>query len=94
MLSCPGPPRGCRDTSTLTEFGPQASPPVNSCAGGTLVGTANVTGDDTYGFSFNPTQAGQYWWYAYFDGDTNNLPANSGCGAAETSVWAVRAQLQ
>ena len=73
------------DTVTLTEFGPQASPPVNSCAGGTLVGTANVTGDDTYGFSFNPTQAGQYWWYAYFDGDTNNLPANSGCGAAETT---------
>jgi outer membrane protein OmpA-like peptidoglycan-associated protein len=81
-------------TVTFTVFGPQASAPTD-CSGGTSVGTASVTDNDTYNPSagFTPSGAGDYWWYASYGGDSNNNAADSGCGVsmAETVVGAVSA---
>ena len=60
-------------TITFTVFGPGGEP--SSCtSGGTVVGTAPVAGNATYGSSagYTPTQAGDYWWYASYGGDGNN----------------------
>jgi sugar lactone lactonase YvrE len=52
-----------------------------SCSGGTLIGTAPVSGDNAYSptTGFTPGAAGNYWVYASYDGDTNNNPAASLC---------------
>ncbi len=64
-------------TITFTVFGPQATAPTTCTSGGTTVGTATVTGNSTYNptAGFNPTTAGDYWWYASYGGDTNNNTA-------------------
>jgi hypothetical protein len=74
-------------TITFRVFGPQSSPPPD-CSGGTVVGTASVSGDGSYhpAAGFAPTQAGTYWWYASYSGDTNNAGSNSGCGAGMMST--------
>ena len=89
-LSRGSSPRG---TITFKVFGPQSSPPTACTSGGTTVGAANASGNGSYSPStgFTPGSAGDYWWYASYDGDSNNNSANSGCGAsmAETVVSAI-----
>ena len=69
---------------TFTVFGPQSTAPTECSAGGTTVGTATVSGNETYNPSggFTPPSAGDYWWYARYGGDSGNNPASSTCGAA------------
>jgi hypothetical protein len=68
-------------------FGPQASPPA-SCASGTTVGAATVSGNAAYvpGAGFTPPSAGDYWWYATYGGDARDDPAASRCGAGMTET--------
>lgn len=70
-------------TITFKVFGPQGSAPTDCSAGGTAVGTATVSGDGLYSPSdgFTPAQAGDYWWYATYAGDSNNDPTDAGCDA-------------
>jgi hypothetical protein len=79
-------------TITYTVFGPQASAPTTCTSGGTTVGAATVSGNNTYhpGVGFTPSAAGNYWWYASYGGDTNNNAAASTCGGgmSETVVAA------
>ena len=81
-------------TLTFTVFGPQSSAPTSCTSGGTTIGTASVSGDGSYHPSagYTPTTAGDYWWYASYDGDPNNNAAGSTCGAAmaETIATVVR----
>jgi hypothetical protein len=86
-------------SSTLRFFvyGPSATAPT-SCSSWQAVGTAAVSGPGTYHPSggFKPeTGAGNYWWYASYDGDSNDAPASSTCGAgmAETTVSAAQPSL-
>jgi hypothetical protein len=75
-------------TVTFKVFGPQSSPP-SDCSGGRKVGTASVSGNGSYNPSagFTPTQAGDYWWYAIYSGDSNNNAAASKCrGSIRTVV--------
>jgi hypothetical protein len=87
VLSAGASPVG---TITFRLFGPQASAPHSCASGGTMVGSASVSRDGAYHPSagFDPTSAGDYWWYARYDGDTGDNPASSACGAsmAETVV--------
>jgi sugar lactone lactonase YvrE len=71
-------------TLTFEVFGPQPSPPTNCSAGATTVGSASMSGDGSYSpaVEFTPPQAGDYWWYASYSGDSNNNPAASTCGVA------------
>lgn len=83
--SSAGPPTG---DITFSVFGPDAAPPTCT-SGGAQVGLAvAVNGVNTYNptAGFTPTQPGKYWWYASYTGDAKNLPSNSACGAAETTV--------
>jgi hypothetical protein len=77
-------------TMTFTVFGPSTSAPTSCTSGGTAVGTAAASGNGTYypSTGYSPTQAGNYWWYASYAGDTNNNPASSTCGSgmSETVV--------
>jgi hypothetical protein len=78
---------------TFSVFGPQSSPPADCSTGGTTVGTGvSVAGNGTYNPSsgFTPPSAGDYWWYASYAGDSNNIGASSACGAgmSETVVGA------
>jgi hypothetical protein len=77
-------------TVTFKVFGPQPSAPSSCSPGGTIVGTAMVSGNGNYhpSSSFTASAAGDYWWYASYDGDSNNDPAASTCGAgmAETVI--------
>jgi hypothetical protein len=71
-------------TVTFKVFGPQSSPPVSCTSGGTVVGSASVSGNGTYHPSagFTPVTGGDYWWYASYGGDPSDNPAASACGAA------------
>jgi YVTN family beta-propeller protein len=75
-------------TISFVVFGPLASAPSNCLSGGTPVGTASVSGDGTYkpNADFTPSQAGDYWWYASYGGDSNNNAVNSGCGGGMTET--------
>lgn len=75
-------------TVTYTVFGPQPSPPSDCGSGGTVVGTAAVSGSGTYQPStgYTPTTAGTYYWYASYSGDAGDQPANSGCGSGMAST--------
>jgi hypothetical protein len=79
-------------TLTFKVFGPQSAPPASCTAGGTTVGSATVAGNGTYhpAGGFTPASPGNYWWYASYDGDPSDSPADSVCGAlmAETVVSA------
>jgi N-acetylneuraminic acid mutarotase len=79
-------------TITFKVFGPQATAPT-SCSAGRVVGTSSVSGGGTYHPSggFTPTQAGEYWWYASYSGDSVNDPAASACGTGmpKTTVTAL-----
>jgi hypothetical protein len=68
-------------TIDFTVFGPGSEP--GTCTAGTAVGTATVSGNGTYypSAGFTPTGAGDYWWYAYYSGDSNNNVAISPCGS-------------
>ena len=89
-VSAPWRPELSHGTVTFEVFGPQSSAPTDCTSGGTTVGTATVSGDGTYNPSsgFTPSDAGDYWWYASYNGDSDNTPAASTCGAsmAETLV--------
>ena len=65
-------------------FGPQSTAPTVCTSGGTLAGTASTSGDGIYASSqnFNPTAAGNYWWYASIPADANNIAMTSVCGAS------------
>ena len=77
-------------TITFTVFGPQAQAPTSCTSNGTSVGTATVSGNGTYNPSivFTPSAIGNYWWYASYGGDSNNLTDSSICGTgmSETVV--------
>ena len=77
-------------TITFKVFGPQPTAPTSCGSGGITVGSASVSGNRTFHPSagFTPGSAGDYWWYASYDGDANNHKANSPCGTsmAETVV--------
>lgn len=74
-------------TITFTVFGPLASAPSSCSSGGTTVGTATASGDNSYSPSagFTPPSPGEYWWYASYGGDPNNT-ASSTCGASVTTT--------
>jgi hypothetical protein len=80
---------GTSPTGTITfkVFGPQSSAPTD-CSAGTIVGTASPSDNGSYHPSagFTPSSAGNYWWYASYDGDVGNNSAASACGGgmAET----------
>lgn len=68
---------------TFTVFGPQSSAPTVCGGAGTPVASVAVTGDGTYGPSsgFTPSSAGDYWWYASYDGDATDNSVGSPCGS-------------
>ena len=77
-------------TITFYLDGPGAAP--STCPGSPgwaqLGAVIAVTGDATYDPSvgYTPTAPGDYWWYADYSGDADNLGANSACGRVETVV--------
>ncbi len=81
------------DTVNFVIFGPQSNPP-SSCTlpsqpDETVVGgPVTMSGDGTYipTAAYSPTQAGQYWWFAFTVGDANNPPLYSSCGNDEITV--------
>jgi small GTP-binding protein len=75
-------------TITFRVIGPQSSPPADCTSGGTVVGTATVSGAGSYHPSagFTPAQPGTYWWYASYSGDTDNTNSDSGCGTGMKST--------
>jgi hypothetical protein len=79
-------------TIGFTVFGPQSSAPTSCASGGTLVGTATVSGNGTYhpSATFVPAKPGDYWWYAAYGGDGSNDPAASTYGASMTESVVAR----
>ncbi len=79
---------GATGTITFTVFGPQTNAPADCSNGGTVVDITNVSGNGTYNPSagYTPETAGNYWWYANYNGDSNNNPAASSCGAGMPST--------
>jgi hypothetical protein len=79
------PSAGASPTGTITfrVFGPQASAPSSRASGGTIVGSASVSSNGAYhpAAAFTPTSAGDYWWYASYDGDASDNPGATQCGA-------------
>ena len=75
-------------TITFKVFGPQPTAPTSCGSGGITVGSASVSGNRTFHPSagFTPGSAGDYWWYASYDGDANNHKANSPCGTSMTKT--------
>lgn len=71
-------------TVTFTVFGPSASPPSSCGSGGVSLGSAQVSGDETYhpADAFTPAAPGDYWWYASYDGDPGDNAVGSACGAS------------
>ncbi|HEY1734617.1 MAG TPA: hypothetical protein VGG23_09230, partial [Acidimicrobiales bacterium] len=71
-------------TVTFTVFGPETGAPTDCSSGGTTVGTAPVSGGGSYSpfSSYTPAGAGDYYWYASYNGDANDSSASSGCGAS------------
>jgi hypothetical protein len=67
---------------TFSVFGPRSTPPSTCATGGRTVGTATVSGDDTYHPStgFTPSKTGDYWWYAAYSGDATDTSSASSCG--------------
>ncbi len=54
--------------------------------------TNTVTaGSATSAPDFTPTAAGTYWWTAVYNGDANNTPVTSPCGAPNESVTITKA---
>ncbi len=47
-----------------------------------------VNGAKTYNptAGYLPPTPGNYWWYASYTGDAENLPSNTACGISETTV--------
>ena len=91
QLSSGSSPTG---TITFTVFGPQSSAPTTCTAGGSTVGSAvSVSGNGTYhpSVGYTPSAAGDYWWYAFYGGDSGNGTAASTCGSgmSETVVGRV-----
>ena len=80
-------------TITIVVFGPQSTAPTSCTTGGTTVGTATVSGNATYNSSaaYTPTAAGNYWWYASYGGDSNNLTAASTCGSGMSETVVAKA---
>jgi hypothetical protein len=79
-------------TVTFKVFGPSATPPSSCSSGGTVVGSAGVSGHSPVSptGSFVPSAAGDYWWFASYGGDTLDDPSATACGAGmpETVVAA------
>lgn len=65
----------------------QSATAPSSCPTGTELGTASATGDGNYSQSNNFTpSAGVYWWWAVYDGDSNNNAKTTTCGAGMPST--------
>ncbi len=79
---------GATGTVTFEVFGPQTSAPTTCTSGGHIVGTATVSGPGTYhpSAAYTPATDGTYWWYASYNGDTNNNASASFCGSGMTSM--------
>lgn len=75
---------GYNPTGTVTFYYSTSSGP--SCASSaTLVSAISVSGDGTYGSaslsSATFTATGNYYWYAVYSGDSNNIGSSSPCSA-------------
>jgi Bacterial Ig-like domain (group 3)/Fibronectin type III domain len=83
-----GATNGATGTITFKVFGPQSAAPASCTTGGTTVGSATVSGNNTYhpSASFTPSNAGTYWWYASYGGDANNNVSGTTCGAGMSST--------
>jgi YVTN family beta-propeller protein len=79
---------GASGTITFTVFGPQDTAPTTCSTGGTVVGTAAVSGAGTYNPSagFTPAATGTYWWYAAYSGGGDGEASDSGCATGAPSV--------
>ena len=86
---------GSKFTATLSNASPGASGTIHikyvaagsapsPCPAGTQLGTAPATGNGSYSQAnpFPASSAGTYWWWATYDGDTNNQPATGTCGTS------------
>ena len=60
----------------------------SSCPAGTELGTASATGNGKYSQAnaFSSSPSGTYWWWATYDGDSNNASATSVCGSTMPST--------
>jgi type II secretory pathway pseudopilin PulG len=60
----------------------------SSCPAGTELGTASATGDGSYSQAngFTGSSGGVYWWWATYDGDSNDNAATSVCGSTMPST--------
>ena len=72
------------------EYGPSTNAPA-SCSGGgwNQLGNMGVNGNGTYNppHGLTPSAAGNYWWYASYNGDGNNNSAHSPCpSVSKTTV--------
>jgi hypothetical protein len=76
-------------TITYTVFGPQATAPTTCTSGGTTVGTSSVSGNGAYTSSaaLSPSSTGTYWWYASYNGDSNNAASSSTCGSGMPATY-------
>ncbi len=80
------------DTATLTGgFNPTGSVTFRlysnpTCSTQVFTSTTNLAGGSATSGSYTPTVAGTYYWTAVYNGNVNNLPATSPCGAAKESV--------
>jgi len=87
LSGSPGnPPTG---DITFSVFGPETNAPSDCSSGGADVGLpVQLDNAPEYNPSsgFTPTKPGNYWWFATYSGDGNNLPTESGCGAVKTTV--------
>lgn len=63
------------------------SAPSPCPAGGTVLGTASVTGSGTFSQNNSFTgSTGTYYWWAVYNGDTNDSGATSACGSMMPST--------
>lgn len=94
---------GSNITAKLTNASPGASGTIHfnyvlagsapsPCPAGTELGTASATGNGSYSQAnaFSSATGGIYWWWATYDGDSNNNAVTSTCGStmASTTVGA------
>jgi hypothetical protein len=71
-------------TGTISFYTIEQSGAPTSCSGGTIIGSAVAeTTNITYhpSTSLTPASAGNYWVYAVYSGDSNNLTASGTCTA-------------
>ena len=75
-----------RGTITFKVFGPQTTAPTTCTTGGTTVGTGHghtATPPTTRRPATRRPRSATCWWYASYNGDTNNNAATSTCGSGD-----------